>query len=118
MIYPIGGLLVLEDTNDKHNQEFLRGHDMEISCIAVSASGKMFATGQKGTIFQKIPESPVILWNGETKQPAAVLKGFQQNVTRLAFSPDERFLAGIGANNSFIIWDTRDGAPIHTRITD
>lgn len=76
MIYPIGGLLVLEDINDKHNQEFLRGHDMEISCIAVSASGKMFATGQKGTIFQKVPESPVILWNGETNKPAAVLKGF------------------------------------------
>lgn len=49
---------------------------MEISCIAVSASGKMFATGQKGTVFQKVPEAPVILWNGETNKPAAVLKGF------------------------------------------
>jgi WD40 repeat protein len=39
-------------------------------------------------------------------------------VQRLAFSNDERFLAGIGANNTFIIWDTRDGTPIHTRITE
>ena len=47
----------------------------------------------------------------------AVLKGMQQSVMKLAFSPDERFLAGIGANNTFIVWDTRDGSPIHTRIT-
>jgi WD40 repeat protein len=58
------------------------------------------------------------LWNGETNKAAAVLKGMQHNVTKLAFSPDERFLAGVGANNTFIIWDTRDGSPIHTRITD
>jgi WD40 repeat protein len=37
---------------------------------------------------------------------------------KLAFSPDERFLAGIGENNTFIVWDTRDGSPIHTRITE
>jgi len=39
-------------------------------------------------------------------------------VLKLAFSPDERFLAGVGENNTFIVWDTRDGSPIHTRITD
>lgn len=42
----------------------------------------------------------------------------QRSVLKLAFSPDERFLAGIGENNTFIVWDTRDGSPIHTRITE
>jgi len=51
LIYNIGGLLVIEDLNDKHKQEFLRGHDMEISSIAVSHSGSIIATGQKGTVF-------------------------------------------------------------------
>ena len=90
---------------------------MEISAIAVSSSGRMIATGQKGTIHQKTPEAPIIIWNAQNNQPVAVLKGMQDCVQKLAFSPDERFLAGIGANSTFIVWDTRDGSPIHTRIT-
>jgi hypothetical protein len=51
LIYPIGGLLVIENLHDKSKQQFLRGHDMEISAIAISNSGKIIATGQKGTVF-------------------------------------------------------------------
>lgn len=118
LVYNNGGLLVLESLHDKHKQEFLRGHDMEISCIAVSNNGRMMATGQLGTTFQRTPEAPVILWNYETRKPIAVLKGMLECVELLAFSPDDRYLAGVGRNNTFIIWDTKDGAPIHTRITE
>lgn len=45
IIYNIGGLLVLENVHDKHQQQFLRGHDMEISAIALSNSGNLIATG-------------------------------------------------------------------------
>lgn len=44
-IYCIGGLIVLEDINDRHKQDFLRGHDMSISALAVSASGIIFIFG-------------------------------------------------------------------------
>lgn len=37
-------------------------------------------------------------------------------VKKLAFSPDDRFLAALGENNAFMIWDTRDGSAIHTRV--
>lgn len=40
----------------------------------------------------------------------------QVSVKKLEFSVDDRFLAGLGENNTFIIWDTRDGRPIHTRV--
>ena len=50
-VYNNGGLVVVENLNDKHKQEFMRGHDMEISAMALSNSGKMLATGQLGTIF-------------------------------------------------------------------
>ena len=46
----------------------------------------------------------------------AVLKGMQVGVKRLAFSPDDRYLAALGENNTFIIWDTKDGSAIHTRV--
>ena len=58
------------------------------------------------------------MWNFQTKEPIAVLKGMQVCVQKLAFSPDERFLAALGENNTFIIWDTRDGSAIHTRVTE
>ena len=51
LIYNNGGLIVIESLHDKHQQEFLRGHDMEVSCIAVSNNGKLLASGQKGTQF-------------------------------------------------------------------
>jgi WD40 repeat protein len=40
----------------------------------------------------------------------------QVGVKKLAFSPDDRYLAALGDNNTFIIWDTKDGSAIHTRV--
>lgn len=37
-------------------------------------------------------------------------------VKKLTFSPDDRFLAALGENNTFIICDTRDGSAVHTRV--
>jgi cilia- and flagella-associated protein 52 len=118
LIYNIGGLLVIENVHDKHKQEFLRGHDMELSCIAVSNSGNFIASGQKGTVFQRTAEAPVILWSYQTKKPLIVLRGVQDCVNKLAFSPDDRFLACVGQNNTFMIWSTQDGKPIYSRVTD
>ena len=89
---------------------------MEISAITISNSGQLIATGQLGTIFQKLPDAPVILWSYSKKEPVAVLKGMQVCVKKLAFSHDDRFLAALGENNAFIIWDTRYGSAIHTRV--
>ncbi len=116
LIYNNGGLVVIENLHDKHKQEFLRGHDMEISGVAMSHSGKMLATGQIGTIFQKNPEAPVILWDFENKTPLAVLKGLSIACKILEFSPDDRFLAAVGESNTVIIWDTNDGSAIYTRV--
>lgn len=92
LIYSSGGLVVIENLHDKHQQDFLRGHDMEITAMAISSSGKYLATGQLGTIFQKTPEAPVILWDLEAKTPLAVLKGITSKVKELRFSPDSKFL--------------------------
>ena len=118
LVYNIGGLLVIENIHDKHKQEFLRGHDMELSTIAVSNSGQLIATGQRGTVFQRTPDAPVILWSYQTRKPLIVLKGIQECVNKLAFSPDDRFLACVGQNNTLIIWSTQDGKAIYSRITE
>ena len=38
-LYSIGGLIVIEDVDDKHNQRFLKGHDMAVSALAIGQSG-------------------------------------------------------------------------------
>jgi WD40 repeat protein len=50
---------VINDLTDAHNQVFLRGHDDDISCLAVSASGRFIASGQTGD------NSDVIVWDFE-----------------------------------------------------
>ena len=96
IIYNIGALVIIEPLNDKHSQVFLRGHDMEVSALEISHSGKMLATGQKGSAFLKVPEAPVILWDFENKKPIFMLKGLQSCVRYLKFSEDDRFLAAYG----------------------
>ncbi len=106
LVYNVGSLVVVESLTERHNQQFLRGHDMQITCLTLSNSGnpllndpnkgKMIASGQMGTQFQKMPEAPIILWDFEKRSPIFVLKGIQINVKHLAFSPDDRFLAGFG----------------------
>ena len=48
---------------------------MEISALAISRNGNLVATGQVGTIFHKLPEAPVILWDYLRQEPLCVLKG-------------------------------------------
>ena len=116
VIYTIGSLVLIENVNERSAQQFLRGHDMEITALAISHAGKMIASGQKGTIYQKTPDAPVILWDYDKKKPIFQLKGIQMDVKMLCFSPDDKYLAAYGGNNMLIIWDCRDGTPVHTRV--
>lgn len=45
MIYAIGCNIVIEDLQTR-KQEFLVGHNNNVSCIAVSKSGRFIASGQ------------------------------------------------------------------------
>lgn len=44
-IYIAGGCIVICDLNDAHQQTFLRGHDNQITCLAVSSAGSLLASG-------------------------------------------------------------------------
>jgi cilia- and flagella-associated protein 52 len=45
IIYPVGCTVVIENISTK-KQEFLSGHSNNISCLAVSKSGRFIASGQ------------------------------------------------------------------------
>lgn len=45
----MGSLASIENLNDPQKQLILRGHDMQLTAMAISPSGKYLATGQFGT---------------------------------------------------------------------
>ena len=100
---------VVGDLNDPHQQEFLRGHDMEITGLAVAPSGQYLASGQLGTTHQKGYGAPVIVWDLPSRRPLLTLQGHTQGVDLLRFSPDERFLVACGRDCLLHIWDVATG---------
>ena len=57
-----GASIIVGDLTDPHNQFFLRGHDDQITCIAISNNGAMIASGQRGE------NSDILIWDYETKR--------------------------------------------------
>ena len=49
IVYGMGAVVVIQNLQDAHQQDFLRGHDNEISAIAVSTDGGLVASGQLGS---------------------------------------------------------------------
>jgi len=119
MISFTGCLLVISDVNDPHQQEFLRGHNEAISCLALSPSGAMIASGQTSTTRVPNSEAMVIVWDYASRQPLYRLMelhdgiAFSRNrVRQLAFSPDDLFLAGSDdqpGGAKLCVWHTNTG---------
>ncbi len=71
-------------------------HWSDRSPLAVSADGKLLATG----------EGPdVRLWDVTTGQPLRTFRGHAQAVLGLAFAPDGRRLASASADGTALVWD-------------
>ena len=51
-IYIAGGCIVICDLIDPHKQFFLREHDDQITCLAVSKDGKRLASGNYSSLIK------------------------------------------------------------------
>jgi WD40 repeat protein len=51
----------------------------------------------------------VIIWETATGKSKKTLKGHDQTVTSLAFSPDGRLLASGSGNAAVVVWEVRTG---------
>jgi WD40 repeat protein len=112
-IYPAGGCLVVCDYNDPHNQVFLRGHDDNLSAVALSRGGSLAATGQVGL------NSDVVVWRygeGELKSALYRFSEHDHGISCLAFSQDERLLVTVGNNDDgkLFVWDLATGNIVTT----
>lgn len=104
-LYIAGSVIVIAEMNDANAQEFLRGHDDEVTCIALSNSGGLLASGQKGK------NSDVFIWNFEARKVLFRLSEHDYLIQNLQFSQDDRLLYSSGNidDKKMYIWDTQTG---------
>jgi len=117
IIYPLGSTVVVRNVEDATQQIFLQGHTDRVTCIAISATNEIMASGQ---ITHMGYLACIILWD---------IKGLEQGVTpkllhRLSlhkvmvqaihFSFNGKYLASIGGedDNNLVIWNVEDGKAI------
>lgn len=152
VIYPLGSTVVLRSKKDAGNQQFLRGHShevrdavsglsinaiqpspeafpclsspggMQVSCIALSRTGRYLASGQK--TFMGFT-ADIIIWDLETRQIHRKLKLHKVMVQALDFSHDEAKLASLGGpdDSALVLWDVASGeavcgSPAHNQFVD
>mmetsp|Transcript_30075 Transcript_30075/g.65597 ORF Transcript_30075/g.65597 Transcript_30075/m.65597 type:complete len:622 (+) Transcript_30075:180-2045(+) len=118
LIYAAAAAIIIEDVNDPHKQEFLRGHDAEVSALDVSQSGKLVASGQLGSPSRKGAVAPVVIWDFDNRQVYIEFNGLAHSVLCLRFSPDGRFVVATGANQMIFVWDVSTGEAVFSRRTE
>lgn len=107
LVYAAAGLGIVYDPR-KHQQRFFRGHNDDVTCIAVDPSEKFAATGCLG-------KSPIVhVWDLQTMQLVGSTEAgfYDRRITALAFSqrrPD--VLIAIGGDNHHMmgIWEWTTG---------
>jgi WD40 repeat protein len=104
-IYIVGSIIVISEMNDPNKQERLVGHDDYITSIALSQTGELLATGQKGE------NSDVLVWDYTKKRVKYKLSEHDYEISCLAFSKDEKLLFSCGNANdkNIFIWDMNNG---------
>ena len=105
LVYAAGGCVVACDKQDPHQQTFFRGHDDNVSCLALSSSGRFVASGQRGK------SSDVIVWDYEARSSIFRCEEHDAGVASVAFTHDEKLLATLGAegDTSLVLWDMASG---------
>jgi len=118
LVYGAAAAIIIEDVNDPHKQEFLRGHDNEVSALDVSANGKLVASGQLGSVGRKGAVAPVVVWDFDARAKYGEFAGLSNGVLCVKFSEDGRFLVGTGANQMIFVWDVSTGEVVYSRRTE
>lgn len=104
-IYLAGGVIAVAEMNDPNKQYFLRGHDNEVTTIALSNQGKLLASGQKGE------NSDILVWDYHSRRVIYTLSEHDYAVTILKFSNDDKLLYSNGntTDKKIFVWDMFTG---------
>eukprot|EP00038_Savillea_parva_P023512 m.41267 g.41267 ORF g.41267 m.41267 type:complete len:608 (-) comp6109_c0_seq1:190-2013(-) len=114
IIFPLGSSLVVEGIAGKRKQSFLQGHSGNVTCLAVSKSGRYVASGEESAF-----DATVILWDFEERKVLKKLTLHKNLVTSIAFSANDKYLVSLGgeADGTLTIWDIKSGKPLFNKQT-
>ncbi|XP_076027283.1 cilia- and flagella-associated protein 52-like [Genypterus blacodes] len=103
LIYPLGCTVIVKNIKDG-KQDFLHGHTQNVTCVAVSKSGRYIATGQVNFMGFK---GDVIIWNYAQRAIHARQQLHKNKVEALSFSPNDKYLVSLGGQDdgSIVVWD-------------
>ena len=100
-MYPAAAVGIVANVAD-HTQAHFRDHVDDVLSLAVDSTGSLVATGSKATIDDKghRDHPHVYVWEAASQKRVSHIHGFfKKAVSALAFSPDGKLLAGVGADN-------------------
>jgi RNA polymerase sigma factor (sigma-70 family) len=83
----------------------LHGSQEGVICAAISADGRMIATGKYGLRTGGSADNSVRLWDVATGTERARIQGHEARVVSVDFSADGRLLAATSADAPIYIWD-------------
>ncbi|CAF1420627.1 unnamed protein product [Rotaria sp. Silwood1] len=110
MIYPLGCNLVIENLQTRQ-QEFLLGHNNNVSCLTISNNGKYIASGQVTFMGFK---ADIIVWDYTSREPYARLVLHKVKIEDLVFTCSDRFLISLGGQDdgAIIVWNIETKEPV------
>jgi len=99
----------------------LEGHDFRITDVALSPDDTLIASSSCGEWYeepvlwweQHCARGEVRLWRVSDGTLAYVLKGHEETVTSIAFSPDGTLLVSGGWDGTLYLWRVSDGTLLH-----
>jgi RNA polymerase sigma factor (sigma-70 family) len=98
----------LWDAATGKEQQRFRGHTGRIFAVAISADGKMVATGSE--------DRTIRLWDAATAQELRCLDGHRNHegkINAVAFSPDGKMLASASDDRTIRLWEVATGRETH-----
>ncbi len=107
IMFPLGTTIIIRNIITR-TQQFLRGHDNDVTVIRVSNTGKYVASGQKTHMgFQ----AEIIIWDFDSLEILHRLKLHKVTIQTLSFSFNEQYLASVGGqdDNTLVIWNVESG---------
>ena len=91
----------------------LQGHTDLVMSVAFSPDGRRIVTGSRGDKHKQSGTSgEAKVWDAQTGQELLALKGFNEGVSSVAFSPDGRRI--VTGSNTAKVWDAENGREILT----